>query len=334
MEGSSIQGTLFEDILHLGQAARGNRPAPVWLGCHSRETNFFRTQVPTGIMGLGEHSWDVIEALAAQKLDKQVFTLCLAERGGAMTFGGINETWTPLSAPLQWTAYSGSYVVQVSSIDLMVDGNASEVLKDPVGSFHVDSGTTFTYFTIGQAQSLRLAVEHACERGACGSAIKRSRECWDASSADLERFPALHFGLGGGGSVYEWIARGYLHEEADGAWCYSFLGEPPLTLGMSFMQNHLLVFDRDERKIGFAPSHCPSIGSRADPLPASLEVSSPDADQALGSQSSDTTARGNDSATSGSIGTGTTSGSSNGVLLRYQSFALHFVLVAVFVLFV
>lgn len=54
-----------------------------------------------------------------------------------------------------------------------------------------------------------------------------------------------------------------MYKAADtGRWCYAFEGDPPLTLGASFMQHHLAVFDRSAKRIGFARSACPTIEAR------------------------------------------------------------------------
>ena len=51
-EGSSIQGYVFEDLVAAGHPDRGNGKSRALLGCHTRETNLFLTQNPTGIIGL------------------------------------------------------------------------------------------------------------------------------------------------------------------------------------------------------------------------------------------------------------------------------------------
>eukprot|EP00438_Fugacium_kawagutii_P002643 Skav201694 [mRNA] locus=scaffold641:809790:824083:- [translate_table: standard] len=41
--------------------AEANQKGPVKMGCHSRETKLFRNQEPTGIMGLNEGGWNILE---------------------------------------------------------------------------------------------------------------------------------------------------------------------------------------------------------------------------------------------------------------------------------
>lgn len=266
VEGSSISGSYFEDVLHLGHAERSNSMAPVWLGCHTRETNLFLRQEPSGIMGVGEDNWDVLTALMGGPLEKRIIGLCLSDDGGVMSLGGINESWTPLDAPLQRVPYGFHYSVSVTGATLVGPDGQTTDLATLAGTYAVDSGTTFTYMSTSQAAALRLAVQNACGRPyTCGAAAQAGGNCWLATEADLHSFPDLHIRLGE--ATFVWSPRGYLSSRHAGHWCYTFHGEPPLTLGASFMRNHLVVFDREERKIGFAPSPCPSIRSRGDVAP-------------------------------------------------------------------
>eukprot|EP00930_Biecheleria_cincta_P004112 TRINITY_DN105007_c0_g1_i1.p1 TRINITY_DN105007_c0_g1~~TRINITY_DN105007_c0_g1_i1.p1 ORF type:complete len:593 (-),score=71.71 TRINITY_DN105007_c0_g1_i1:256-2034(-) len=261
VEGSSIEGVFFEDVIHFGFAARGNRKGRVWLGCHSKETNLFRTQYPSGIMGLNDDGWDVIEALANGPLDRQLIALCFAESGGTMSLGGINSTWMPTSSPWQWAPYTSGFHVAVDAISL----GGQSVFSGSLGSFLFDSGTTFTYFTSAQASTLRSKIRERCSAGLCGSARSLAGDCWRVDAEGIGNFADMVFTIAG--TTYTWAARGYLYEVQPGRWCPSFRGDPPLTLGASFMLNHAVAFDRDNRKIGFAPSLCPEIRSRDDAVP-------------------------------------------------------------------
>jgi len=277
LEGSSISGRFFEDVVRLGNAARGNSGSRLWLGCHTKETNLFRSQAPSGIMGLDDRGWDVVEALVAGHLDEQIIGLCLSSTGGVMVVGGINETWTPLSSPLQWVPYSSRYHVALQDVDIVPGGKQTLALSVGIsGSFHLDSGTTYTYFDWSQELSLQLAIAQACADGACGSASKVSSRCWRADEAAIDQFPELHFQLKE--AVYVWTARGYLESKPEdgNTWCYTFYGDPPLTLGASFMRHHLVLFHRGLENIGFAQSPCPSYSARDDPIHLPTDRGAPD----------------------------------------------------------
>jgi len=178
-----------------------------------------------------------------------------------MSLGGINETWTPLHAPLQWVPYFSSYHVSVQDVNLVANGKATKLLSFG-SSFLVDSGSTFTYFTTAEATALRSAVQNACASGQCGSA-QLSGNCWyNVDSDALGRFPTLRFAIGV--TTFDWAARGYLVPSSAKRFCYAFRGSPPRTFGASFMRDNLFVFDRDAKRIGFARASCPFIDSRLD----------------------------------------------------------------------
>lgn len=265
LEGSSISGWHFEDVLHLGHSARSNSKTPVWLGCHTRETNKFLLQAPSGIMGLGEGNWDVLQALMGGPLERRVVGLCLSDAGGVMAVGGVNQSWTPLAAPLQKVSYGLQYSVSVSGASLVASSGQSFQVAALAGTYAMDSGSTFTYFFPSQYDALRAALQSACAAGACGGATASGDRCWSTTEAALDSFPELRIAMGQ--ATYVWLARGYLMRQSAGLYCYTFYGEPPLTFGASFMRHHLVVFDREEGKIGFAPSPCPSVVSRGDAVP-------------------------------------------------------------------
>eukprot|EP00929_Paragymnodinium_shiwhaense_P048759 TRINITY_DN24614_c0_g1_i1.p1 TRINITY_DN24614_c0_g1~~TRINITY_DN24614_c0_g1_i1.p1 ORF type:complete len:462 (-),score=61.81 TRINITY_DN24614_c0_g1_i1:35-1420(-) len=264
VEGSSIKGRFFEDVIHFGHAERQNRKGLVQLGCHSLETRLFKTQPQSGILGLGTRAATVMEALAEGPLEKEVLTMCLSEQGGAMTLGSMNTTWTPIKSPVQWIPYTGNYYVSIDSLDLVSGHKISKIYTASIGKAVMDSGTTYTYFTAAQAQRIRLFIRNACISGGCQAAEDAS--CWnlDGGEAALENFPLVRFRLDG--VVVDWTPHGYLQKKSESRYCYTFFGEPPLTLGASFMMHHLVVFDKEESKIGIAPAHCPTIRSRDDPV--------------------------------------------------------------------
>jgi len=270
MEGSSIRGKFFEDVLHFGHHHRFNRRGRVWMGCHTLETNLFRNQKPSGILGL-RGGRDVIDALADGPLEKEIIALCFNTNGGAMTLGGINTTWTPLTAPLQYEPYSTPYHVQLHRVQLVhKHGGGEAMLGVDVNfagmTFLVDSGTTYTYFSHHHSSSLQRAVANACSSGKCGSAEGRDACFYNVDAEALTFFPILRFFFGS--SSFDWLPHNYLYKSGHDKWCFAFRGDPPLTLGASFMRNSLFVFDREAKQIGMAPAVCPLVESRRDVVAA------------------------------------------------------------------
>merc|ERR1711964_120830 len=128
---------------------------------------------------MGARSSAILRELADGPLENQILGMCLSESGGAMSLGGINETWTPLLAPVQWTPYRNNYEVTLQGAAVVAAADGSSFLVDLItGNAAVDSGTTYTYFTYWQTEALRRAVKNVCEMGDCGGARSVSDECW------------------------------------------------------------------------------------------------------------------------------------------------------------
>mmetsp|Transcript_4104 Transcript_4104/g.9528 ORF Transcript_4104/g.9528 Transcript_4104/m.9528 type:complete len:428 (+) Transcript_4104:105-1388(+) len=253
VEGSEINGHFFEDVLQLGASQRANKKGPVWMGCHTRETKLFRTQVPAGITGLNEGGWNVLESLADGPIEKEVFALCLAETGGSMTVGGLNNTWMPSSEPFQWTPYSSGYHLALNQISF----NGKDLFAGNLGEFKLDSGTSFSYFSGHQVMKLEEAIRDAAsKRNVSWSSIS----CLKAGEDEMDRFPNMTFHFGD--ATFVWRAKGYMFRKEANTWCYAFFTSTRFILGASFMLDHAIIFDREEKKIGFAPSSCPHFASR------------------------------------------------------------------------
>ena len=122
------------------------------MGCHTQETGLYKQQHPNGVMGLWRQGWDIVEALADQHLEREVFTFCFAEYGGEMTLGALDTTWA--TEPLRFVHYTGMYRVPIREVS--VDG---AVVLTGLGKFFIETGTTFTYLRPRQAQILRNTVE-------------------------------------------------------------------------------------------------------------------------------------------------------------------------------
>ncbi|CAK9079188.1 unnamed protein product [Durusdinium trenchii] len=260
VEGSSINGEFFEDVLQLGVAQRANQRGPVWMGCHSQETMQFRTQAPAGIMGLNEGGWDVVKALADGPLEKEIFALCLAENGGSMTLGGTNSTWMPTTVPFQWTPYKTNYVLDLNGINF----GGLELFSGFVGSFQLDPEAIREAAKERQVTWVSISCLEATSRRLIRLMGPKSSHR-TATEEEMDRFPNATFRFGN--ANYTWPAKGYMFLKSTNTWCFSFFTAPPFLLGASFMMNNAIIFDREEKKIGFAPSSCPRFVSRNDLAP-------------------------------------------------------------------
>jgi hypothetical protein len=192
-------------------------------GCHRHEGGLFTSQQADGIMGLGTGELSIIPALwASGKLTANVFSLCLADKGGALTLGavdvGLHET------PAVWASLSttGFYVVGVRGFHLTHYGSEAathtrtftrEAAVSHAGwnSPHtiLDSGTTFTYVPTASYSSLRGAIATFCAAGRSDpslaprcrgdvATVRGEPLCYRlADPADIYTFPGVLVLLGG-----------------------------------------------------------------------------------------------------------------------------------------
>lgn len=95
-EGSSISGILVEDYIMFGDDYLHSERVKFVFGCHTRETNLFRTQLADGIMGLAFEKNRIptlVDVLYKEKdISTDVFALCFGLYDGYMTIGGYNSS--------------------------------------------------------------------------------------------------------------------------------------------------------------------------------------------------------------------------------------------------
>lgn len=104
-EGSSLHGTYIEDVICIGNCTNDVEKLRFQFGCANRMTNLFRTQLADGIMGMANDTGTFLSHLMADhRVEKELFTLCLAYQGGRFGVGTYSTAnhwssvlWTPLS---------------------------------------------------------------------------------------------------------------------------------------------------------------------------------------------------------------------------------------------
>jgi len=262
LEGSSIDGIMFEDLVSIGDAIQSNPPVKAWMGCHKHENKLFYTQKANGIFGIqGKTSLLQTFFKDGSHVDSSVFGICLSSEGGRLTVGGTDKT--NHRGEVQWMKFPGSkYEAPLKSIE--VNGKIITGFRRTL----VDSGTTFTYFHDTHYMALRSGIDEHCKKhGGCG---KNDKNCFkglgkDASS--LSGFPTVKISFEG--ATLEWHPTEYLYQRR-GEWCYAFENDgrtTTTTLGASFMLNKDVIFDLAKMRIGMVAAECPqySASHRPDP---------------------------------------------------------------------
>jgi hypothetical protein len=144
----------------------------------------------------------------------------------------------------------------------------------------LDSGTTFTYVTHDMFAAMRQKLTEACSSSAsydCGAlsnedpsslacfniGIKPPTGPWPVGTAPmtvdirnkLRRFPSMTVILSGGAAVLQVPAIQYLTPQGS-SYCVGVYSDSSVTLGMNFLMNNNIYFDRENKRIGVVRSCC------------------------------------------------------------------------------
>ncbi|KAI9911176.1 hypothetical protein PsorP6_009162 [Peronosclerospora sorghi] len=297
-EGSMWQAVMIEELVWIGGFSSRNDDIEGILetfgfrlpvGCQTKETGLFVTQKENGIMGLGRHHSTVLSyMLQAGRVTHNVFTLCFAGDGGELVLGGVDYShhtsdvgYTPLL-----DATSAYYPVHVKQI--LVNGKSVGIDVQTINSGRgviIDSGTTDTFFDKGGNRNFMKAF-----RDATGG-LDYSDKSMEISEEDFKSLPTISIilsGMIGDGSddvQLDIPASNYFTLSEDGksyfgtfhfsersgggthwmclifffiSWFlifYSFVS----VLGASTMAGFNVIFDAENKRVGFAESRCGTL---------------------------------------------------------------------------
>ena len=261
-EGSSVHGYWFSDFVQLGDLAERNLPVLSSLGCHVSETKLFFSQSVNGILGMAPRSAGTFPTILGSlfsdsRINKYIFSLCLAHDGGELVVGGFNSTFN--QEPVKWVPMwsQGFYTLELTRVSIGTHSIGSQF-----GRTIVDSGTTLVYFSPVVFKALSLQIDTLV------SLPKHNSRCW--KTLDPSRFPIITFEFGS--ILADWDPSAYLHVSSGNVLCYAFdAGSPGETiLGASWMIGRNVVFDQSTAKFGMAKANCPSYTERPSHEPGTL----------------------------------------------------------------
>jgi hypothetical protein len=276
-EGSSVTGFWFQDSVQLADALVPNAPVNATLGCHTDERKLFYTQRVNGIMGLAPRRTEqnmptILRELFSDKthVSTQLFSICLAEWGGILTVGGQNPSYHKTDSAVQWLKMSTFGYYAVTPLGLTLGGIPLVDDPDAFGSQTiVDSGTTFSYFSLSVFDKLVAAIRAFCDaEPGCGATLSGGDGCYqlDDINAGPVKFPTLTLVFQGDGGVNDsivvsWKPEAYMYpRDEPGLFCRAFdqHAAPHTVLGLSWLLHKDVILDLANRRLGIAEASCPT----------------------------------------------------------------------------
>jgi len=269
-EGSSLAGFFnmqniyFENINNEPFISSKFYTLPI--GCTTRETHLFVSQLADGIMGLNNSGKSFVSLMYKYKvISKELFTICLGQQDGYFSIGEIDTKYHKSNisyVPLIW-GYS-NFFIKILNMHV-----GTSIIPTNNYNIFIDSGTTISYFPHVIFNAIMKNFNKYCEKSGnkCGKFenVDNIGYCGMFGS-NLERIEALekywpNITLNLEGYKYILTPSDYYFEYNEnnkiGA-CIGFEGEgaSKITLGGTFMHGHDIIFDKDNQMIGFAEADC------------------------------------------------------------------------------
>ena len=270
-EGSSLEGIFsmqevyFEMINKTPNITKKSYKIPI--GCTTKETHLFYTQLADGIMGLVNSEKNFVSILYRNNIIKEnIFSLCLSQDGGYFSLGEIDNKYH-LNNEINYINISKPSYYYINPSSLLINDNEFKINNK---HFFVDSGTTLSYFSNDIVKFIIKVFKEHCEKyekkcgeyeyindlGACFN-FKSNKEMQNAID---NIFPNISFVLSED-YIYNWTAKNYYFNDSDGGKFRMCLGFADAygsknVLGSSWMHGHDIIFDRKNNRLGFVFADC------------------------------------------------------------------------------
>jgi hypothetical protein len=204
-----------------------------------------------------------------------VFATELCDSGGTLWLGGYDPSFTtgpPQYVPLLTDTFSQLYYA-VDLTSITVNGTTVPIASSQFTDSVVDTGTSVFLLGTTAFNALAAAIAKSTAfQSMVGSASWFAQGCqqstaFSATKAALDAaLPALTLKFGSGATVQALPTESYLVGVEADVWCPALSsqaqsdGSFPFAsiMGAAVLRSSVVVFDRDKKRVGFAPhTACP-----------------------------------------------------------------------------
>ncbi|KAL5064038.1 hypothetical protein RYX36_025775 [Vicia faba] len=273
-EMSTSSGVLGEDVISFGNQSE-LAPQRAVFGCENVETGDLYSQHADGIMGLGRGDLSIMDQLVDKNLVSDSFSLCYGGMdvgGGAMVLGDISPPSDMVFAnsdPVRSPYYN------IDLKEIHVAGKRLPLNPSVFDGKHgtvLDSGTTYAYLPEEVFLAFKEAIVKELQsfNQISGPDPNYNDLCFSGAGIDASQFsknfPVVDM-VFGNGHKYSLSPENYMfrHSKVRGAYCLGIFqnGKDPTTLlGGIVVRNTLVMYDREQTKIGFWKTNCAELWER------------------------------------------------------------------------
>ncbi|PNY04746.1 aspartic proteinase-like protein 2-like [Trifolium pratense] len=273
-EMSTSSGVLGEDLISFGNQSE-LAPQRAIFGCENVETGDLYSQHADGIMGLGRGDLSIMDQLVDKNVVSDSFSLCYGGMnvgGGAMVLGGISPPSDMVFAQSD-PVRSPYYNIDLKEIH--VAGKRLPLKPSVFDGKHgtvLDSGTTYAYLPEEAFLAFKEAIVKELQsfNQISGPDPNYNDLCFSGAGIDVSQlsknFPVVDM-VFGNGQKYSLSPENYMfrHSKVRGAYCLGIFqnGKDPTTLlGGIIVRNTLVMYDREQTKVGFWKTNCAELWER------------------------------------------------------------------------